>query len=351
MQRDGKSDIKISVVIPVYNAEKYLSNTLNSLSKQTFQEFEIIMVNDGSKDRSLEIINDYQINHSNVVVVNQENKGVSVARNVGIQYAKGEYVCFLDADDLYHKDCLQKLYKIADSNADVVICDMGIFYHECKLPFEQQEDIRIEELRHKYQEGLFGYLMERGIGISSASKMYKRDFLLQHDLFFDEQSTYGEDMFFNWKVLLAAKIVYYANYVLYYYRQSRKSAVSRFHPNLYASYMREYENVRQFAKRNKIDMKKLDDEISKNLIRRTPSFLRMIVRANDNLEEKYRKLKILFEQPELKKAFDLCTESQKLSLQLRFAQKRIYGMVLCLGFLAEFRFKMARIIKSFVKFK
>lgn len=93
-------ETKISVIIPVYNAEKYLAETLDSVLNQTFTDFEVIAVNDGSTDNSLNILNEYGNKDSRIKIFSNSNSGVSTARNTGIEKASGEYICFIDADDL-----------------------------------------------------------------------------------------------------------------------------------------------------------------------------------------------------------------------------------------------------------
>lgn len=93
--------IKISIIIPVYNVEKYIEECLISVLNQTMKEIEIICINDGSTDNSLKILNNYKNKNENIRIVNQENSGLSNARNVGLSLAKGEYIFFLDSDDFF----------------------------------------------------------------------------------------------------------------------------------------------------------------------------------------------------------------------------------------------------------
>ena len=114
---------KISIIIPVYNAEQYLEDCLLSISQQTFGDFEILAVNDGSTDRSLEILKKYQEKEPRLKVFSQENKGVSAARNLGVEYAKGEYIIFLDSDDYIENNMIESLLKVAIENqSDIVLC-------------------------------------------------------------------------------------------------------------------------------------------------------------------------------------------------------------------------------------
>ena len=107
MQGEIMKKINISIIIPVYNIEKYLKCCLNSILEQTFQEFEVICVDDGSTDHSLEILEEYKKKDKRIRIFTQENKYAGVARNNGLKHAKGEYVLFLDADDFLEKDTLR----------------------------------------------------------------------------------------------------------------------------------------------------------------------------------------------------------------------------------------------------
>ena len=114
--------IKVSVIIPVYNTENYLRACLDSVVNQTLRDIEIICVNDGSTDNSLSILKEYAQKDSRIVLINQKNAGVSVARNNAIAVAKGEYLAFLDSDDWFEPDAVETAYfKISQDKTDVVI--------------------------------------------------------------------------------------------------------------------------------------------------------------------------------------------------------------------------------------
>ena len=115
--------VAISIVIPVYNIEKYLKECLDSLVNQTFKDFEVICVNDGSKDKSLDILNEYAKKDSRFIVVTQENGGSGSARNNGLSRARGKYVQFLDGDDYFEPELLEKLYNLAEKyQANISVC-------------------------------------------------------------------------------------------------------------------------------------------------------------------------------------------------------------------------------------
>lgn len=115
---------KISVIIPCYNAELYISECVNSVLKQTYSPFEIICVNDGSTDNTLAVLNSLEHKHSTVLkIINSENKGASAARNIGLNFAKGEFIQFLDADDIIAPDKFEKQISGFEANVDIVVSD------------------------------------------------------------------------------------------------------------------------------------------------------------------------------------------------------------------------------------
>ena len=125
---------KVSVIVPVYNVEKYLKRCLDSLINQTLSDIDIICINDGSKDSSLQILEQYAQKDSRIVIYNQENSGLSVARNTGLEHASGEYIGFVDSDDWVDLDFYEKLYNSAkNNNADIAVADF-IREHTNKKP-------------------------------------------------------------------------------------------------------------------------------------------------------------------------------------------------------------------------
>lgn len=123
--------LKVSVIVPVYNTEKYLSKCLDSLVYQTLKDIEIIIVNDGSPDNSQKIIDDYVKKYKNIKAFEKKNGGLSDARNYGIKKASGEYIAFLDSDDYVTVDMYEKMYKKAISqHFDMVVCDLNYVYND-----------------------------------------------------------------------------------------------------------------------------------------------------------------------------------------------------------------------------
>ena len=115
---------KISVIIPVFNSSLYLDHCLSTVVNQTLKDIEIILIDDGSTDDSLNVIKNYAKKYNNIKYTSKENEGQAIARNIGIQMSSGEFITFIDSDDYIELNMLEKLYNIAKSdNSDIVLCD------------------------------------------------------------------------------------------------------------------------------------------------------------------------------------------------------------------------------------
>ena len=224
--------MKISIVVPIYNAERFLRSTLDSLLAQTLCDIEIVCVNDGSSDSSLQILEEYASGEPRVVVVDSVNGGVSRARNKGIEIAKGEYIGFMDADDMATPKMYERLLALAmEHNAD--IAEMSY----CRIPENIQsvsevdfnssyllpgyKGVNVSEnpwksfvaLHKKYSGGLVSPIWHR---------IYKADIAKQ--CFFLEDIQPGEDTFFNLMAFLRARRYVFSDAIGLLYRQNRVSA-------------------------------------------------------------------------------------------------------------------------------
>ena len=123
---------KITVIIPIYNAELYLERCIDSIVNQSFKDIELICVNDGSTDNSEQIIKKYQDNHNNIILISKKNEGVSAARNIGLEKSNSDYIYFVDADDWLSPDCLESIYNAAiSSQADIIYFNANIYKNIC----------------------------------------------------------------------------------------------------------------------------------------------------------------------------------------------------------------------------
>ena len=215
----------ISVVIPVYNVEKYLSQCLDGFVKQTFQDIEIICVNDGSKDNSLSILQDYAKKDNRIIVIDQKNSGAGAARNRGIAEVKGEYIYFFDSDDYIDVTALEKMYtRIKETDSDICVCRKGTFNDVTKV---QTDDLlsNIVKRTMKNNEFINPQMCKNEIyqyfPIAIFTKLYKADFIKNNKIFFQEIKTCN-DIYFNFMALSLAEKITFVDDILIRYRISQK---------------------------------------------------------------------------------------------------------------------------------
>lgn len=172
---------KISVIVPVYNAASYLDKCLDSILNQTYKDFELILINDGSTDKSLDIINNYQQqNIDKIKVINQENLGAAKARNIGIELAVGEFICFIDADDYIDKTMLQKMYeKAKNENLSLVWCSIQEIRNGVKTIITKNFNTDTKK----------NYILNN---TGPCGKIIKKQILIDNELFFLENHFYED---------------------------------------------------------------------------------------------------------------------------------------------------------------
>ena len=203
--------MKVSIIIPVYNVEKYIDECILSAINQTLDEIEIISIDDKSTDSSLDILNKYKEKYDFVkVIANEKNMGVSATRNIGIQNAKGEYVYFLDSNDYLDKDAMEICYKKAkEYDLDIVKFDTKVFEDKgCKVNDFNESYKFIESECIKGEDFLKKYFTTGDYNKLDISNLYKRDFIIQNNLFFCE-GILDENKLYSFRLFLLANRVLY----------------------------------------------------------------------------------------------------------------------------------------------
>lgn len=202
--------VLVSVIVPIYNVENYLSKCIESIINQTLTNIEIILVNDGSTDSSGIIADNYSRNDSRVKVIHKENGGQGSARNIGIELASGEYIGFVDSDDWVDLDMYEKLYNSAIiNNASITVCNRKVLdeNENIKTIVNIQEKV-IENLNSNITDYIVNDLLYNHT-VVVYNKIYKREILQNNNIYFKEVKEVGsEDALFNYQVLFYAdKIV------------------------------------------------------------------------------------------------------------------------------------------------
>lgn len=231
---------KLSVIVPIYNVEEYLENCIESILNQTFKDFELILVNDGSTDNSLYICYEYMSKDNRIKVIDKDNGGVSSARNRGIKIAKGEYIAFVDPDDDIESNMYEELMnRITKYNVDIVISSFkyvdliknNTIYQ--KIWSKTEKVIDKDEIKNEIFYDLLSF--KEGYGIyNPVNKIYRKDILLKNNIIFDEKRHHGEDARLNLIALTKVNSIYFIDSPLYnYYIRKRESLTRIIREDLY----------------------------------------------------------------------------------------------------------------------
>lgn len=200
--------VKVSVVIPVYNVEDFLGECLDSITNQTLSDIEIICVNDGSKDRSLDILNEYAERDSRITVIDQENGGHAAATNRGMENATGKYLFLMDSDDILDLTALEKTYEVCEQKQVDFVIFQAINYYMDKDEYLEEENYSMNALADRVGDSIFSWQDVKefvfSISVTPWSKLYRREFIEKHNIRFPEGLVFDDNVFF-YDVLFAAE--------------------------------------------------------------------------------------------------------------------------------------------------
>ena len=238
--------MKVSVIIAAYNIEKYIQRCIESVVNQSEREIEIIIVNDGSTDNTLNIINKVNELDERIIVINKKNQGLIEARKTGLKYANGEFILFLDGDDWLENNCIEELYKTAnDKKADVVLYNAYMVYDDRKEIF----DTFIEKFIDDIKKNPVKNLLLLNISPTIWSKFIKKSFLEENNIEFPQNISYAEDLAAVLNIFInKPKIV--CNEKRFYNYYQRNDSIS----NKISSKVLEIDDAIQFIKEKLVEM-------------------------------------------------------------------------------------------------
>lgn len=247
-----KQQIKVSVIIPIYNAYDYLRPAMDSVIDQTLREIEIICIDDGSTDQSLEILKEYQRMDQRVRIATETNAGPALARNNGLRRARGEYVAFLDADDFFEPTLLERLYNEAqEKDLDIAIAKYDI-YNSKKASFRENVE---SDHGNIYEGGVVtsknehpDYILQSTTG-SAWNKLFRRSFLLEKNISFLTEVKMFEDVYFTVSALAFAERVGKVSEVLIHHRIYNEQSRARMFKKYYAQVPEVYLKIKEFLMR------------------------------------------------------------------------------------------------------
>lgn len=333
------NDILISIIIPIYNAEQYLKDCLDSIINQSLKNYEVIMIDDGSKDNSKLIAKEYVELYNRVRYIYQENKGVSEARNRGIAEARGKYITFVDADDWIEPDMYEIMCnQLESNNSEMVMCN---FIKE----YEDKSKNEVEELPF---EGIKGFddndsiisnLIKNMIGTKSLNSksimasvwrmVFKRDFIEVNNIRFDKNIIIGEDMIFCIGYLKKCKSIIVLDKVLYHYRILQSSAMSRYRENHWEVATIFNDNLEKSL--GDVDIHDKSEIIAFDLIRSSINSVSMVCKSENEVSksEKINQIKNICLDSKLRRAIknikvsELNTKDKLRIWLLKYNMKRV----------------------------
>ena len=237
---------KISVIIPIYNVEKYLKRCIESIIKQTYSNLEIILVDDGSPDGCAKICDEYKNKDERIVVIHKKNGGLSDARNAGLKVATGEIISYIDSDDYVDLDMYEKMTKaMEEKNADIVVCGTNIDYEDGHTKVKCEK----EEKSFNREEALIELNSFKSFDMAVWNKLYKREVVDKIEFPVGKKS---EDYFVMYQYFARAKKVVIINQAKYHYFQ-RSNSISR-GKNVTHDYIEGSKSQKEFFKKNFPDL-------------------------------------------------------------------------------------------------
>lgn len=269
---------KISVIVPSYNSEKYINKCLTCLTEQNSNDYEIIVIDDGSTDSSPECCDEWEAKYNIIRVIHQENKKLSGARNTGIKSAQGEYVLFVDVDDIISNDTINTLLQIVESKAPDLVM-FGFYYYNTET-----NEIRKNEIdkdfcgsNKEFFDFYFIPTIDNEFFNAPWNKLIKRKLLVDNNLFFDETVSIFEDIIFAPRLLNICNNIFLSKSVNYYYHlRYSGNLLSGFYPDCYNALQKFYSGAIEYC--NKYDNNKEQTwRINRMFVEKTLVFIKKIV--------------------------------------------------------------------------
>lgn len=220
---------RFSIIVPMYNVEKYISQCIDSVLEQSFSDYELLLIDDDSEDHSLQIAQKYAERDSRILACHKEHGGLPSTRNVGLRMAKGEYIALLDGDDFWHKEHLERVNSVLlEYSPDMCISNNYVRFFssgstEVSLfPFSY-------DLNHGSLEAALTVISDLNncFPASATLTVYSTRFLEENHFFYDEKCACSEDMDFFLQALSRVNVIKFTNHVFYYYRQDNVSAMTK----------------------------------------------------------------------------------------------------------------------------
>ncbi|MFR2839549.1 MAG: glycosyltransferase family 2 protein [Zhenhengia sp.] len=319
---------KISIIVPIYNAQEYLDKCIDSLISQTMKNIEIILINDGSKDNSLEICKRYEKTDQRIKVINKINGGVSSTRNLGLKIANGEYILFVDSDDYLEVDACEELYKnIIQKDSDLLIYNYIKHTNKDAVYIDnliEKDELKKEEIIEELVLNLIGGEEIGKTHILSSFRspwiyMYKKSILTKYNICFDESLIIGEDFIFNILYMLNIEKLAVSKGYFYHYCINDESATNIYKENYWDIHKKILIKLKEILAKNYI-REDIRIKLKKRINALAFSYMIGIIRNENSIKNtnryknKIKKIRVIYSKDEIIKEYFTIDEMDFFSI-------------------------------------
>jgi hypothetical protein len=334
----------ISIIVPIYNVEKYLAECVTSLLKQTYSNVEIILVDDGSTDQSGKLCDEYASSHENVVVIHQKNAGVSQARNNGMLYARGEWITFCDSDDWCDVRMCEKIVHRITDETDILIWGFSYFENgqfkskekiEDSLVIYKGKDVQIVQLDLFTKRFDNRFVDDTNIIMGTCwGKLYRKSIIVNHNITFSDGLHPHEDSFFNFLAFQNAREIHFLHESYNFYRIISTSGCQRYKPKEGMCIHNAVRLLQQYIKQyNYSEDERFQTAFSLYCLDMLRIFLKNLVHRDNpqNVEERIQNLKEFIESDDLRNYLLSSSSGLRLGIKdrmmLLLVRFRQYGLL------------------------
>jgi glycosyltransferase EpsH len=316
-----EKNITLSIVVPVYNSEKYLSKCLDTIINQTYKNIEILLIDDGSTDRSKEIIHSYMEKDPRIIAFFCENKGVSSARNLGIKNSSGAYITFVDSDDWVDLNLYNEAIKKAEkNNCDIVLYSFTKEFNSSPkinevLPFKSEEILDKDRIYNDLILNLISYEDETKESIMGAiwRCVFKSDLIKSNNICFDTDMHYAEDLIFCLNTFKLSNSIYILNKPFYHYRFSESSVTAAYKSNHFERQLLVYNKIKHVFN-NSID-ESLNNRMNIMMLRYIINGITHVCNTDSTFAHKYKLVKRILNDEKskaIRKNYNIKTRKYKI---------------------------------------
>ena len=316
-----KNEVKVSIIMPVYNVEKYISKAIESMQKQTLKEWEFLIVDDGTPDKSGEICDSFALKDSRIHVIHKENSGAPSARNLAIDLAKGKYMYFMDSDDWAETTMLEDMYNLAEENqAQLVVTGYYIdtYYNDSDyISAEISQPDKVFKTQREFRENAYK-LFDNNLLYTPWNKLYLSDYIMKNNLKFP--TTFWDDFPFNLSVVCNVEKVVVSSKKYYHFMRARtESETAKYRSNMYQKREEEHQWMLDLY-----SYWNIDDEKSLEMINRR--YVERLVGCIENITNPCCELSYKEKKQEIKNMIN--TKSAHVALKIAIPKSLIMKIIL-----------------------